>query len=211
MGNNHKKHEKKSNMQQLLAEQIAASVVQHTRSKEFRSELIGEVLTHAGHNLITSAASYMPIQESDLLATPQPVGDNGDAVVLTKTITRAGNSYTAAIRVKFQDGKPQFDYLLYTPNELNTLMTQFIKLPPEHAAELERQLAIVCKAEGMVMLCVSVLVGHFKKPVVEDPAHHPVQVAQKSPEELQAAAAANKAAALAQASEGLPEPDDTLL
>jgi hypothetical protein len=60
------------------------------------------------------------------------------------------------------------------------------------------------------MLCVSVLPGYFKKPVVEAPAQ-PEEVAQKTPEELQAVSAANKAVALAQANEGLPEPDDSLL
>lgn len=210
MGNNHKHQSKQGAMQELLAAQITDTVMNYTRSREFRTELIGEFLTHAGHSLISSAAAYMSIQEGDLLVTPQSVGENNDAVVLTNTITRATNSYALIVRVKIVEGVSQFDYTMYIPNELNTLQTQFLKLPPEHTAELERQLAVVCKAEGVVMLCVSVLPGYFKKPVVEAPAQLE-EVAQKTPEELQAVSAANKAVALAQANEGLPEPDDSLL
>ena len=197
-------NDKEHNLQHLLAESVASAVTRHTSSPEFRGELIGEILTHAGHNLIASAGNYITIRPEDVLVPPEPVGETGDAVVLTKTIIRTANSYTLVVLIdEVGEGELSHKCIFYTPNELNTLQTNFIKIPEAHLAEVQRQLKSLCKKPGSVMFNFSVIPGHFKK-LKEAQEQAVVQLEQQAKD--------NKAEALAQAQDSLlPAPDAELL
>lgn len=206
-------HESAPDFTAVLAENIAQAVSHHTRSPEFRSELIGEIMTHTGHCLIQSAANYLTIQPEDLLVKPEPVADSGDAVLLTKTISRTANSYAAIVNVVPDGDELTFNCTYFISNELNTIETKFIKIPEAHQAEVNRQLKAICKNAGTLMLNVSVIPGYFKKaedaaapladasePAMEEPA--PIDAEQSKRTAMEQALAAEA---------GLPPPDENLL
>lgn len=134
---------------------------------------VGEAMRHIGSLLEMSSATYLPIRQEEVLATPERIRpDSTDAVLLvTRTVT-SDNAFMVLSNCKTNGTERAFDLVAYQPDNFDLNKTKFVKLPPEVGNEIIRQLNSLISSDGLVLLQVVIAKNYFKneeQPATETP------------------------------------------
>lgn len=125
--------------------------------------------------LRTSAAVNIALSPNDLLAQPQPLPNNKDAVLLTRVIVESETSAHLAVKAYQVPGKTELDFVLicFVPDHQNTLKTKFSNLEPVLLQEVTRQLRATCTSAGDALFGMIIVPNYFSDEHDHEHEHQP--------------------------------------
>lgn len=127
------------------------------------NRVVGEAMRHIGSLLDMSSGSYLPIRHDEILTEPKKLSDDStDAVLLITRSISNDNAFLVMANCKTIEDKRVFDLCAYKPDNFNLNKTRFIKLPTEIGTEIIRQLNILVKSDGVILLQAAVVKEYFK-------------------------------------------------
>lgn len=127
------------------------------------NRVIGESMRHIGKTLQLEAGAYLPVRPEEVLCKPERLdAESLDAVVLVRRQIAMDNTYLVLANARLDaQGARHFDFWAYKPDEFDLAQTKFITVPVPVANEILRQLSIVMKGEGAILVQAVSVVNYF--------------------------------------------------
>lgn len=124
--------------------------------------VVGETIAHISAGLNLTAAGYLSVEENELLAKPFLLSeiDGLGVLLVSRNITSANSYQLISKRTTVEEGKYNFEITMFKPNTFELTRTEWHTPVEPVRAELLRQLNLIQREDGLVMLCL-VLVENF--------------------------------------------------